>query len=134
MPPRSVKTDFYFESFTPAREHLFSFLQPITERAQRGTPGPCRHFLARRIPAMDQPGLHDRHRNKDGEISRKHGNTLIRTLRRVYGSGFAAWAAADEKLEDVLAKLDEHSLSQLARDHEHGELEGKIAVARTGAM
>jgi hypothetical protein len=35
---------------------------------------------------MEQPGLHDRHRNKDGEISRKHGNTLIRTLRRVYGA------------------------------------------------
>jgi hypothetical protein len=28
-----------------------------------------------------------RHRGKTGEISRKHGNTLIRTLRKTYGSG-----------------------------------------------
>jgi hypothetical protein len=83
---------------------------------------------------MEQPGLHDRHRNKDSEISRKHGNTLIRTLRRVYGSGFAAWAGDDEKLEDVLATLDEHSLSELVRDHERGELESRIAEARTGAI
>jgi len=81
---------------------------------------------------MDQPGLHGRHRNKDGEISRKHGNTLIRTLRRVYGVGFAQGAADDDRLEDVLAGLDEHSLSELVRDHESGELESRIAAARTG--
>jgi hypothetical protein len=28
----------------------------------------------------------ERHRDKDGEISRKHGNTLIGTLRKHYGS------------------------------------------------
>lgn len=83
---------------------------------------------------MEQPGLHDRHRNRDGEISRRHGATFIRTLRRVYGSGFAAWAADDETLDDVLAKLDEHSLSQLVRDHERGELESRIAEARTGTI
>ena len=32
--------------------------------------------------------LDNRHRNKDGEISHKHGNTLIRTLRKIYGQGF----------------------------------------------
>jgi hypothetical protein len=26
-----------------------------------------------------------RHRQKNGEISRKHGNTLISTLRKTYG-------------------------------------------------
>jgi hypothetical protein len=30
-----------------------------------------------------------RHRDKNGEISRKHGNTLIHTLRKTYGLGFA---------------------------------------------
>jgi hypothetical protein len=29
-----------------------------------------------------------RHRDENGEISRKHGNTLIRTLRKTYGPGF----------------------------------------------
>jgi len=83
---------------------------------------------------MDQPGLHGRHRIRDGEISRKHGATLIRTLRRVYGAGFAEGAADDERLENVLARLDEHSLSELVRDHERGELESRIAAARTGTM
>jgi hypothetical protein len=31
----------------------------------------------------------DRHRNKDGEISRKRGNALVGTLRKIYGSSFA---------------------------------------------
>jgi hypothetical protein len=29
--------------------------------------------------------IDDRHRDKNGEISRKHGNTLVSTLRRIYG-------------------------------------------------
>ena len=36
---------------------------------------------------MSKAGLDNRHRNKDGEITGKHGNTLIRTLRKVYGGG-----------------------------------------------
>jgi hypothetical protein len=64
-----------------------------------------------------------RHRDKNGEISRKHGNTLIRTLRKTYGPGFAVGCADDAKLSDVLAKLDETSLSHLIRDHEGGYLE-----------
>lgn len=38
---------------------------------------------------MKEPGLDDRHHDKDGEISRKHGNTLVKTLRKIYGHGFA---------------------------------------------
>ena len=76
---------------------------------------------------MQQPGLHGRHRDKNGEISRKHGNTLIGTLRKIYGHDFAQGSADNEKLSDVLEKLDEHSLTQLAHDHEHGHLEGKIS-------
>jgi hypothetical protein len=40
--------------------------------------------------SMSKAGLDNRHRNKDGEICHKHGNTLIRTLRKIYGQGFAA--------------------------------------------
>jgi len=39
-----------------------------------------------------------RHRDKNGEISRKHGNTLMRTLRRTYGPGFAGGYADHAKL------------------------------------
>ena len=71
-----------------------------------------------------------RYRDKDGEISRKHGNTLIGTLRISYGSGFAKDSANDEKLSDVLAKLDERSLSKLVRDYEAGVLSVRLSAFR----
>jgi hypothetical protein len=70
--------------------------------------------------SMSKAALDNRHRNKDGEISSKHGNTLIRTLRKVYGQSFAACYPETEKLSEVLLKLNETSLSQLRRDHETG--------------
>lgn len=69
---------------------------------------------------------HQRHRDRNGEISRKHGNTLIRTLRKAYGESFAKGFGDDEKLEDVLHRLDEPSLSRLIHDHEHGALAAKL--------
>ena len=78
---------------------------------------------------MSKAGFDNRHRNKDGEISGKHGNTLIRTLRKVYGQSFAAGYPETEKLSEVLLTLNETSLSQLRRDHETGHLEHKIATA-----
>jgi hypothetical protein len=51
------------------------------------------------------------------EISHKHGNTLIRTLLKVYGQSFAAGYVETEKLSEVLLQLNETSLSQLRRDH-----------------
>lgn len=51
--------------------------------------------------------IDDRHRDKNGEISRKHGNTLVGTLRRIYGPTFAACESESAKLSDVLAKLHE---------------------------
>lgn len=78
---------------------------------------------------MQQSGLHGRHRDKDGEISRKHGNTLVSTLREIYGPSFAPGAQPGEKLSEVLADLDEPSLSKLVHDHERGDLAGKVAAA-----
>ena len=63
-----------------------------------------------------------RYSDKDGEISRKHGNTLVGRLRISYGSGFAPGCADDDRLSDVLAKLDERSLSKLVRDYKNGML------------
>ena len=62
----------------------------------------------------------ERYRDQNGEMSRKHGNTLIRTLRKHYGDDFAAGC---EKLSGVLHKLDELSLSRLVRDLESGRLD-----------
>jgi hypothetical protein len=69
----------------------------------------------------------ERHRDKNGQISRKHGNTLVRTLRKIYGQTFAPGFADTDQLKDLLDRLDEPSLSHLHRDHDHGTLEGKIA-------
>ena len=76
--------------------------------------------------AMKQPGLDQRHRDKSGEISRKHGNTLVRTLRETHGADFACGFNDTDRLFDVLQTLDEPSLSKLVRDHQAGTLEGKI--------
>jgi hypothetical protein len=78
---------------------------------------------------MSKAGLDHRHRNKDGEIGHKHGNTLIGTLRKIYGQSFAAGYPGAAKLSEVLLQLNETSLSQLRRDYETGHLEHKIANA-----
>jgi hypothetical protein len=62
-----------------------------------------------------QPGLDHRHRDVDGEISRKHGNTLISTLRQTYGSNFAPGQPGHMKLSQLLHVMDEPSLSRLCR-------------------
>ena len=71
---------------------------------------------------MDQPGLDQRHRDKTGEIGRKHGNTTIATLRQSYGQTFAPGFDPNAKLADVLMTLDEPSLSALVRDHAAGRI------------
>jgi hypothetical protein len=78
---------------------------------------------------MEQPGLDQRHRDKNGEIGKKHGNTLVGTLRKVYGATFAAGQPETAKLSDVLQDLNETSLGQLVHDHKNGHLEKKIKNA-----
>lgn len=51
------------------------------------------------------------------------GDTLIRTLRKTYGAQFAEGCRDDEKLRDVLHKLDEPTLGTLIDDQQHGKLE-----------
>jgi hypothetical protein len=65
---------------------------------------------------MKQPGLDNRHRDKNGEIAKKHGNTLISTLREKYGKDFAPGMVEDKMLKDALQELDERSLSKLLAD------------------
>ena len=56
-------------------------------------------------------------------IGRKHGDTLIRTLRKTYGDNFAAGCRDDEKLGDVLHKMDTRSLGKLLHDRVRGKLD-----------
>jgi hypothetical protein len=80
---------------------------------------------------MSSTGLDNRHRNHDGEISTKHGNTPVSTLRKIYGQYFAAGLPETKILSEILPQLNETSLSQLRRDHETGHLKKKIAKAST---
>jgi hypothetical protein len=64
---------------------------------------------------MKQPGLDKRHRDKDGEISRKKSNTLVRTLRREYGDDFAKGYRPDATLGSVLKKEKVGSLHDLLK-------------------
>jgi hypothetical protein len=65
---------------------------------------------------LEQPGLDNRHRDKNGQIARKHGNALIATLRQTYGTNFAWDFPGGAKLIDVLHQLDEPSLTKLVHD------------------
>ena len=78
---------------------------------------------------MSKPGLDGRHRDKNDVISSKQGDILVRTLRKIYGQGFAAGYPETAKLSEVLLQLNETSISQLRRDHETDHLEPKISRA-----
>lgn len=63
-------------------------------------------------PTNRPSNLDGRQRKADGEIDRKHGNTLVRTLRRTYGEDFADDCRADMKLSTLLRENGVDSLSQ----------------------
>ena len=91
---------------------------------------------------MEQPGLDDRQRDLNGQISKKHGNTLVSALRKIYGQRFLQGFAKDrDKLSAVLKSADEPSLHQLRADltklhadHEAGTLAEKIKAAQIPVM
>jgi hypothetical protein len=63
-----------------------------------------------------QPGLDDRHRDQNGEIRHKNGNTRIDTLRETYGVGFASGFRGDMKLETLLDRTGSRSLSDYLKN------------------
>ncbi len=62
-----------------------------------------------------QPGIDGRHRDDDGEIRRKNGNTQIGTLRDTYGPNFAPGFRSDTKLENLLDRTGTKSLSDFRK-------------------
>lgn len=56
----------------------------------------------------------DQNPPKAGEIREKRGDTLVATLRREYGAGFAAGVRSDMRL-DTLRERTGKSLHQLVR-------------------
>jgi hypothetical protein len=59
-------------------------------------------------------GLDDRCRDRDGEIRQKRGDTLVGTLRDIYGADFAPGVRSDARL-DTLRDRTGKSLSELTK-------------------
>ncbi len=78
---------------------------------------------------MEQPKLNDPFNDTGDELARKHGNTCLSTLRRIYGEQFALDLGDTMKLADALVQIDGNSLNQLLEHHRDGSLPRLIAVA-----
>lgn len=63
--------------------------------------------------AKKAPGM--RTRDDDGEYRQKRGDTLVRTLRKAYGTDFLSGFRSDATLKTVLKKTGAESLSQLVK-------------------
>jgi hypothetical protein len=60
-------------------------------------------------------GLDSRCRDEDGEIRKKRDDTLVRTLRKIYGEDFAEGTRDDAHLGTVLKREGADSLSEYLR-------------------
>jgi len=69
--------------------------------------------------ARQQPGLDQRHRDQNGQISKKHDNTTIATLRKTYGENFAENRRSDMHLGTLLDEVGVPSLTQYLREEKH---------------
>jgi hypothetical protein len=65
-------------------------------------------------------GLDNRHRDGDGRIEEKKGNTLVGSLRKAYGDDFLHDWRSDAKLSTVRQATD-MSLTELVRQHQRGK-------------
>jgi hypothetical protein len=63
-----------------------------------------------------QPGLDDRHRDQNGQIREKNGNTRIDTLRKTYGDDFAPKIRGDAHLSTLLERAGSSSLTEYLRN------------------
>jgi hypothetical protein len=63
-------------------------------------------------------GLDGRHRDRDGTISRKHGNTKVRSLRKEFGNHFAEGRRSDLLLKTLLKESGVDSLDQYVKRHQ----------------
>jgi hypothetical protein len=68
--------------------------------------------------ASVKKALDGRHRDKTGRIDKKHGNTLVGTLRKTYGEHFAKGRRSTLMLKTLLKETGTESLhGYLAKHH-----------------
>jgi len=60
-------------------------------------------------------GLDNRCRDLDGEIRQKRGDTLVRTLREIYGLDFAPGVRGDMRLDTLRERAGGISLTQILK-------------------
>lgn len=89
---------------------LFAFLLPCVES----------DFTIPPIAKEEKMALDGRHRDKDGRISEKHGNTLIGTLRQEYGQDVAPGLKDSDTLAKWRSQEGGKSLSQLLKSPTKG--------------
>jgi hypothetical protein len=70
--------------------------------------------MAGKLPRGLDGRARDQNSPKEGEIREKRGDTLIRTLRGIYGEGFAPGVRSDAKLETLRERTGK-SLHQLVK-------------------
>jgi hypothetical protein len=68
-------------------------------------------------PTIQQP------RDWKDEMYLRHGNIQLRTLRRLYGQGFASGFPDYFTLGDILRRLDAQTLEELRKDFASGKLD-----------
>jgi hypothetical protein len=68
--------------------------------------------MPNRSPKKRSATLNQRHRDLDGEIRHKRGDTLVGTLRETYGRDFAQGYRSDTKLSALLERTGSASLSE----------------------
>lgn len=64
-----------------------------------------------------QPAPDGRHRDANGQIHQKRGDTRVDTLRQIYGDDFLADFRGDAHLSTVLDQTGAESLSRLVKEH-----------------
>ena len=67
--------------------------------------------------ARTREGLDERHRDVDGTIDRKRGDTRVDTLRKTYGESFGQEVRGDAKLNTLLERTGHDTLSDYLRHH-----------------
>ena len=66
-------------------------------------------------PSGCDVGLDERCRDRNGEIRKKRGDTLVKTLRKTYGDDFAPGVREDARLDTLRRRAGIESLSRLVR-------------------
>lgn len=77
---------------------------------------------------MRQPGLDNRHRDLTGQIDKKHGNTLLKSLRKQYGQHLAPGRRSDMMLRTLREEAGGKSLSKILKGRPNEASRGNEAL------